>query len=493
LTVRAAMGAGRGRLVRQLLTEGLVLALAGAGLGLLAAIWIRSAIVGFMPTSLDSSHIDVGIDRRVLLFTLGTAMATSLLFGLIPALRVTRVDLCSALKSQRVLGVPGVRLGKALVAVQVSLSVVLLVSAGLLLQTLINLYRTDLGFSTDRILVFGLNPGQAGYKDANSVRFYDQVEANLASLPGVRSVGLSGDSLLGGGRGSRGFSIPGRTAEGPEGPQADVLDVSATFFQTMGIPLLRGRTFERTDTPSEPRVVIVNETFARTFFAHDDPIGQSIRMGDRDYQIVGLCGDAKYDRIQRDVEPTVYFSHRQAHPGAMCFEVRTAGDPLNLVPAVRSIVADLDRTIPLEQVSTQSELFKISIIPERIFTYLCSGMALLGISLSCIGFYGLLAFMVTRRTGEIGVRMALGARPRDVAWPLMRGALWLAASGLLIGIPVAFALTRVLRSVLFGVTPHDPITMAACVFLVLMVAALAAWWPARRAARVDPMVALRCE
>jgi len=177
----------------------------------------------------------------------------------------------------------------------------------------------------------------------------------------------------------------------------------------------------------------------------------------------------------------------------MCFEVRTAGDPLTLVPAVRKIVADLDRTIPLEQVSTQRQLFNDSIMPERIFTYLCSGLALLGISLSCIGLYGLLAFMVTRRTGEIGVRMALGAAPREVAWPVMRSALGMAAFGLLVGVPVALAATRVLRSVLYGVTPHDPIAIVVAIVLVLSVAALAAWIPARRAARIDPMEALRHE
>ena len=467
--------------------------LAGAGLGLLAAIWIKAAVLGLMPDSLESFHLDVGIDLRVLLFTLSAAMATSLFFGLLPALRVTRLDLCSGLKSQRVLGVPGLRLGKVLVAAQVGLSVLLLVGAGMLIQTLVNLYRTDLGFSTDRILVFGLNPGQAGYEDADSVRFYDQIEADIASLPGVRSVALSSDGLLAGRRASSGFSIPGRLQQADQHLQADVLSVSEAFFQTMSIPLLRGRAFERIDMPSAPRVAVANEAFVRAFFANEDPLGQSIHMGDRDYRIVGLCGDAKYNRVQRDVEPTLYFSHRQTHPGAMVFEVRTASESLALVPAVRRIVADLDRTIPLEQISTQLQLLEASITPERIFTYLCSALALLGVLLSCVGLYGLLAFMVTRRTGEIGVRMALGAGPRDVAWPVMRSALRMAACGLLVGVPVALALMRVLRSVLYGVTPYDPIAIVAAVVLVLSVAALAAWIPARRAARVDPMVALRYE
>ena len=493
LTVRAAMGAGRGRLIRQLLTESLVLALAGAGLGVLVAVWIKAAVLGLFPASLESFHLDVSIDLRVLLFTFSAALATSLLFGLLPALRVTRVDLCSGLKGNRTLGSPGQRLGKVLVAAQVSLSALLLVGTGLLLQTLINLYQTDLGFRTDNILVFGVNPGQAGYEGADAVRFYDQAEANIATLPGVRSVALSSDSLLGGRRASNAFSIPGRVQQTDQSLQADIIKVSEAFFQTMDIPLRRGRTFERTDTSSQPGVVVVNEALVRTCFANEDPIGQSIHMGKRDYRIVGVSRDAKYNRVQSDIEPTLYFSHRQANPGAMAFEVHTAGDPLALVPAVRKIVADLDRTIPLEQISTQSQLFKASITPERIFTYLCSGLALLGVLLSCIGLYGLLAFMVTRRTGEIGVRMALGARPRDVAWPVLRSALWLAVFGLLIGIPLALALTRILHSVLYGVTPHDPITIAASVFLTLAVAALAAWLPARRAAKIDPMVALRDE
>jgi len=493
LTVRAAMGAGRGRLIRQLLTESLVLSLVGAGLGLLVAIWIKAIVLGFIPDSLDSFRLSIRIDLRVLLFTLSAAVGTSLLFGLLPALHVTRLDLSSGLKGQRALGIQGLRLGKVLVAAQVSLSVLLVVGTGLLMQTLINLYRTDLGFRTDSILVFGVNPGQAGYKDADSVRFYDQVEANIAGLPGVKCVALSNNSLLGGRLTGGSVSIPGRTQQKDQGPMVHKLTVSEAFLQTVDIPLLRGRTFERTDTPSQPGVVIANQTFVRTYFPREDPLGRSIRTGDKDYQIVGLCGDAKYDRVQNDIGPTLYFSHRQANPGAMFFEVRTASDPLILVPAVRKIVADLDRTIPLEHISTQLQLFKTSITSERIFTYLCGGLALLGILLSCIGLYGLLALMVARRTGEIGVRLALGARPCDIAWPIIRNALWLAGLGLIVGIPVALVFVRVLRSVLFGVNPHDPLTIVASILLVLSVAALSAWLPARRAARIDPMEALRYE
>jgi predicted permease len=493
LTIRAALGARRGRLIRQLLTESLILSLIGAGLGLLVAMWIKAIILGFMPNSLDTFHIDLSIDHWVLLFTLCAALVTSVLFGLLPAIRITHIDLCSNLKGQKCISVPGLHLGNILVAAQVSLSVLLIVGAGLLMQTLINLYRTNLGFSTDKILVFGVNPAQAGYKDANSVRLYDQIQTSIASLPGVRSVAMSSDSLLGGRRTSSGFSIPGRTRQENEYMQADVLNVSEAFFQTMGIPLLRGRIFEQTDTLSSLRVVIANKTMVRTYFANEDPLGQTIRFDNRDFQIVGLCGDAKYNRIQSDIEPTLYFSHRQAPPGAMFFEIRTTENPLVLVPAVRRIVSDLDRTIPLENVSTQLQLLKNSITPERIFAFLCSGLAIFGILLSCIGLYGLLAFMVSCRTGEIGVRLTLGARPYDIACPVIRNALWLAGFGLIIGIPLALVFVHLWRSFLYGVKPHDPVTIVASILLVLSVAALAAWIPARRASRVDPMEALRYE
>ncbi|MBN1505961.1 MAG: ABC transporter permease [Sedimentisphaerales bacterium] len=493
LTIRAALGAGRGRLVRQLLTESLILSLAGAGLGLLVAVWVKAAMLGFLPGSLESFHLDTSTDLRVLLFTLGVAVGTSLLFGLLPALRTTRVDLISNLKSQRVPGVSGLRLGGGLVAAQAGLSVLLLVGAGLLMRTLVNLYRVDLGFTTDRILVFGVNPSQGGYQDADSVRFYDQVEAGIAALPGVTHVALSSYSLLGGGRSASAFSIPGRLPQGDQHLQADILNVSETFLQTMEIPLLRGRAFERTDSPSQPRVVIVNEALARACFPHEDPLGQSIRLGERDYQIVGLCGNARYDRVQRAVEPTLYFSHRQATPGAMHFEVRTTGDPLVLVPAVRKVVTDLDRTIPLENVSTQLQLLKESITPERLFAYLCGSLALLGVLLSCIGLYGLTAYNVGRRRSEIGVRMALGARPKDVAWPVVRSALLVVAIGIGFGGAGALALVRLIKSQLYGVDAHDPVTLVGSVLFLLTVAALAAWLPARRASRIDPMAALRCE
>jgi predicted permease len=493
LTVRVAIGAGRLRLIRQLLTESLILSLVGAGFGLLVAMWVKAAILSFLPSSVHGLHFDVRTDMRVLLFTLGAALVTSLLCGLLPALRTTRLDLCAGLKNNRTLGVPGLRLGKILVAAQVGLSALLVIGAGLLMQTLVNLYRVNLGFNPEKLLVFRLNPSQAGYDDAERVQFYDNVQSAIAGLPGVRNVALSSASLLSGYLACNGISIPGRPQQSGQHMQADIMDVSESFFQTMDISLLRGRSFGITDTPTQSRVAIINDTFARSFFPDEDPIGQSFRMSGTDIRIVGLCGDAKYSRVQRQIEPTMYLSHRQSNPGAMYFEVRTVLEPLSIVPVIRKIVADLDNTIPISSISTQTQLLKQSISFERIFTSLCGALAVLGIMLSCIGLYGLLSFMVTRRTNEIGVRMALGARPRDAAWPIVRSALWLAAFGLLIGIPLALGLNQVLRRFLFGIKPHDPITIVASIFLLLIIAAISAWLPARRAAKVDPMEALRYE
>jgi predicted permease len=492
--IRASMGAGRGRLIRQLLTESLVLSLVGAVLGLLIALWMKSLIMAFMLGLPASFSLNTSLDLRVLLFTLATAVITSLLFGLLPALRVTRLSLADNLKGKRTLGIPGLRLGKVLVAAQVSLSVLLVVGTGLLMRTLINLHQTELGFNTDNILVFGLSLGQAGYQDVNSVQFYDKVRTRIASLPSVKQVSLSSNSLLGGCCAGYGFTIPGRTEQDYSDLMADCLNISETFFETMGIPLLRGRTFEQTDIPSQPGVVIINEAFVRTYFPDEDPLYQSIRMGNNKlYQIVGICADAKYNDVRRDFEPTLYFSHRQANPEAMFFEVLTSNEPLTLVPAVRQIITDLDRTIPMESVSTQSQLFKDSISLERFFTILCSSLAVLGIALSCIGLYGLLAFMVTRRMGEFGVRLALGARPSDIAWPVIRNALWLAGFGLMVGIPMALCAARLLSTMLYGVTPNDPMTIVLSVLLILLVASIAAWIPARRAAKINPMEALRYE
>jgi predicted permease len=429
----------------------------------------------------------------VLAFTFGVSLATALLFGLLPALRSAWVAPAAAIKDHAALGAPRLRLGKVLVTIQVGLSLLLVVSAGLFVRTFANLCRVDPGFDTENLLLFQLNAGQAGYKNDQLTNFYDGLGRSLAAIPGVRAVSFSSMVPLGGGMSRSGISIPGRLAKPGEPLQADQMIVNESFFATMGIPLLQGRAFESCDTAGASRVAVVNELFARSFFGNEDPIGRIFKCGSQEVEIVGVCGNAKYWDIRYDVPPIMYLPYSQCRQGRMCFEVRSVLPPASIVPAVRKAVAAFDRNIPLTGVRTQVEQVRRQLTMERLLATLCSLVALLALLLSCIGLYGLMAYNVARRANEIGIRVALGARPRDVAWPVVRSALLMAAIGTGLGGAAALALVQLIKSRLYGVAPHDPTTLLGAALLLLIVAALAAWLPARRAARIDPMEALRCE
>jgi len=492
ITVRAAMGAGRWRLMRQSLTESLVLSAAGAALGLLVASWIKIALMGFLTRADEGFRVVVKIDAYVLAFTIGAAAVTTVLCGLIPAWQAGRVHPAAGLKDSGRQTAPRLRLGKVLVATQIGLAVILVFGTGLLVQTLVNLHEVHPGFDVENLLVFRLNPGQAGYQGQDRTSFYDRVHEVLSGIPGSRSVAFSSRGLLGSGMEGSSVSIPGRQ-DSSQKAIAYMLTVSDGFFHTMGIPLLSGRSFNASDTPGAVNAAVVNETFARTFFPDEVALGQTFQAGGTEHQIVGLCRDAHYKDLRDAVPPTMYFSHRQRSSGGMTFAVRSALPPMSLVPGVRKLVAAIDRDIPLENVATQKQIIKRSIAGERLSAVLCGGMALLAITLSCIGLYALMAYNVARRTPEMGIRLALGARPQDVAWPVVREALVLATFGMAVGLPAALALTRLARSVFFEIKPHDPMTLIGAAVLMILVAALAAWIPARRAAKTDPMVALRYE
>ena len=493
MAVRAAVGAGRWRLIRQSLVESLVLSVLAAACGLIVSLWIKSGIVNFMTGTLGDIHFDVTVDVKVLLFTLGVAVATTLLFGFLPALRVSRVNPSAGLQSARLQGASRARLGKVLVATQVGLSLLLVAGTGLLVRSLVNLRNVDVGFDTENLLVFRLNAGDAGYNGTERIDYFESVRRSIAGIPGVNSVAYSHVRLLSGGVSSSGFSLPGRPTNPDEHLQANELRVSDAFFATMGIPLLRGRPFAETDTPTSTRVMIVNDAFVHDFFSDENPIGHYVKVGGNEYQIIGVCGNTKYDSVRSEIVPTMYYPYRQRTLGGACFEVRTVLPELSLVPAVRKVVSSLDESIPIQELMTQTDLFNRSIILERLFTTLCGSLALLALVLACIGLYGLLAYHVAQRMGEIGIRMALGARPRDVAWPILRQAVLLAALGVAVAMPVTLALSRLMRSVVYGIKPHDPLTMIGAAVLIIGVAALAAGIPARRAAKVDPMKALRYE
>ena len=494
MAVRAAIGASRWRLVGQSLTESLVLAAAGGLLGLVLTAWGRAVLVAVVKGFDENLRLDLAMDIRVLLFTLGLSIATALLFGLIPAIRAARVDPAAGLKDRAALGSPRLRLGRVLVSVQVGLSMLLVVGAGLLVRTLANLNRVDPGFNVESLLLVRLDAGGAGYGGQQRVAFYDQVKQQVAGLPGVQSVGLSDITLLRGSVSCSGVTIPGRAVNPGEHLQANILVIDESFLATMGMRLLLGRPFAPSDVQGGQPVAIINQRFARDFMGDENPIGKTFKVGpSEEYQIVGLCANAKYQSVREDTPPTMYFPFRQGQPGSMVVEVRSSVSPTSLVPQVRRVVAAVDRIIPLADVCTEKDLFLRSILPERIFALLCGALAALALVLSCVGLYGLMAYNVTRRTGEIGIRMALGATPSEVARPVLREAIGLAAAGAAAGGPAALALACLVRSALFGIQPYDPATLIGGLLLLMGVAALAAWIPARRAARVDPMVALRCE
>jgi len=493
MAVRAAMGAGRWRLIRQSLTESMILSLGGVCLGLVFSSWIRAALTGFIIDPSSNKYFNLRIDMNVLMFALAVGVTTALLSGLFPALRAGNTNPSAGLKDSGSRGAPRLRLGKVLVTAQVGLSVVLVVFGGLFCRSLINLYRTDPGFDTENLLLVPINPLQSLSPSKGMEGFFYSVRQKIAGIPGVRSVALSNRILLTGPISHPDISIPGRPDAKPRGSLQ--LTVSDGYFATMGINLLNGRDFRAADTRRDSQgVAIINEEFVRLFFPEKDPLGQFITVDGDQCQIVGLCSNHSYRHLRFGISPTLYVPHnRRNRRLTMTYAIRSVLPPMSLIPAVRKAVADIDRNLPIEGITTQKLVLKKSLRFGRLFASLSGSLALLGLALSCIGLYGIMAYNVARRTGEVGIRMALGARPWDVAWPILREGLTLAAIGVAIGLPVALALVRLIRGIFYGIEPHDPFTMIGAAVLMIAVAALAAWIPARRAAKIDPMEALRYE
>jgi predicted permease len=495
LAVRAALGAGRCRLIRQSLTESLVLTLLSGGLGILLAVWGRTAISRLLLAgSTRGLHYDFSLDLAVLGFSLAVALVTALLSGLLPALRAGRVDPIGGLKSRGALGAPRLRTGRVLVAAQICLSLLLLTGAGLYVRTLVNLTCLDVGFSTEKLLLFNLYPASAGYKNAQLADFYERVQNSLCAIPGVKGATLVQYPML------RGhlpwwvdFTFPGRPMNTSKMIVSDRQTVGETFFATLCIPVLHGRGLSAADTKDTPRVVVVNETFVQKYLPNEDPLGQTIHTFDGNSQIVGVCRDSKYGSIKEVVRPTMYFSFRQYSPRGAAFAVRTALPPLALATAVRKVVAVIDPDVPVAHITTQEAVRDKSISQERLFAMLCGALAGLALLLSCVGLYGLMAYHVARRTSEMAIRMAIGATGRQIAEPILRETLLVAAIGIGVGLPAVFAVTRLIKSQLYGVQPHDPVTLGVVIVMLVAVAVFAAWIPARRAAKIDPMEALRYE
>jgi predicted permease len=488
--VRASLGSTRWRLAQHALTECIVLAFIGAGLGWFVAWWTQSALGQLLAGTADGLEYDISLDLRVFAFTVAIAIATALLAGLLPALHAARVDPIAGLKTAATVLPPRIRFGRLLIAAQIALSVVLVAGGTLYVRTLGNRLGIDPGFATEDLLLFRLNPRVAGHRDGQLVTFYDQVQSALTRIPGVRSAALTEHAFLG-----RSSSSTAVTLTGHPKPflYLDKLNVGETFFATMGIPLKLGRGFTANDTAGAPKVVVVNDAFARDFLPGENPVGRTMSADGTRWEIVGVCADASYTELRPGASPIAYFPFRQSATGAAFFAVRTALPPLSVVSAARQAVAAIDPNVPLADITTQTALRDEQIASERMFAVLCGSLAGLALLLSGIGLFGLMGYSVARRTGDIGVRLALGATRREIAQGVLREAFLLTAIGLVAGLPSAVALAQLIKSQLYGVQPSDPLALVAGSFLLLAVTLLAAWLPARRATRVDPMIALRAE
>ena len=497
IAVRLSLGASRARIVGQLLAESLLLALLGAAVGVVFAIWGRNTLLALQPLGSGPTELDATLDLRVLAFTSAIAVLTGVLFGLVPALRATRVNLSAEFQGgTRALGT-GSRslLAKSLMTIQVALSLVLLIGAGLFVRTLRNLEQADVGFNREHLLLFQINAIANGTPQAQTLALYDRVAARLASMPGVRSTGFSRIQLLSGGSWSTGINVPGGES-GVTNVNARANDIDPGFFSTIGLPLLFGRNFTARDEAGAPKVAIVNQALALKCFGTENVVGRRIGFGSRDpnTEIVGVVRDAQYFNVKSAPPPTIYGPYAQGgRPGVGQFVVRLAAEPAAVVPAIRAAIKEIDPTVPLFDVRTQEEQINRLFTQERLFASLCSAFGVLALLLAAVGLYGLMSYAVLRRTGEIGLRMALGALPAGVLWMIVRESLALVSIGIAIGLAAAFGATRAIASMLFGLSASDPLTYAAVAVLMVIVAIVACLMPARRASKVDPMVALRTE
>ncbi len=494
LAIRASLGAMRWRLVRQSFSESLVLALLGGGLGGLLSAAGTNIIARLLAGAGGGLHYDTSINLTVLGFCLAVAVVTAVLSGLLPALRAGRIHPVEALKARGALDAPRLWMGRALVAGQIALSLLLLTGAGLYLRTVFNLRNIDAGFDMEKLLVFQINPAAAGYNDTQLAGYYEELQNRLAATPGVRDATLIMNPLLDNQNWSGGFSFPDRASPVGVNLQTHRLIVGERYFSTMGIPLLQGRALRTGDGAGTFKAIVVNETFARKYLPNENPIGQSVAFLHGDWQIVGVCGDTKYANLKDEAPPTAYLSFRQIPLNyRTSFAVRTALPPLGLTRVICKTVAAINPAIAVSRIVTQAQLRDGNISQERLFATLCGGLAGLALMLSCIGLYGLMAYNVARRTSEIAIRMAVGAPAGLISGSFLREALLLTAIGMGAGLPVVLAVTQLIKSQLYGLPPNDPIVLVIVTTVLLTVALLAAWLPARRAAKVDPMEALRSE
>ncbi|HWZ53141.1 MAG TPA: ABC transporter permease [Candidatus Acidoferrales bacterium] len=503
IALRLTMGASRMRLVKQLLTESLLLSVAGGVAGITLASWTISGIVGAIPKSEGVDGLVARLDYRVLGFAIVLSIVTGVLFGLTPALRATRTDLQSTLKDQGANvsgGKANVRLRKWLLVSQVALTVILLAGAGFFTKSLLNLKNQDLGLRTDHVIQFAVAPNLNLYSPAQTAALVKKIRDQVALLPGVRSVSVSRMSVLAGNTAGSDMVAEGYVQQESEDTHVHEDWIAEDYFATMGIPLLAGREFTASDTAASPKVAIVSEGIARRFFGGRNPVGMHLGIGPKqnkehpDIEIVGLVRDSKTTDVHEQFHPMVYLPYSQDPDlGGVTFFARTGQNPETLAGPVRAAVAGLDSNLPVFAVRTLATQVADTEFDDRLLMFFSACLGGLAALLAAIGLYGVMAYVVTRRTREIGIRMALGATRENVGWLILREVVRMAAVGLAIGLPLAYAVGRLVESQLFEVKASDPVVFVVAAVALATVAMLAGWLPARKAASVDPMVALRYE
>jgi predicted permease len=494
MAVRVSLGAGRFRLMRQLLTESVMLAWLGGALGVAFAIWGIRSLTLLFSSGREDFTLRAELNWTVLGATAALSVVCGLLFGLAPAIQSTRPDVMPALKNGRG-GGPRRRAQHVLVVAQIAMSFVILVAAGLFVQTLDKLHSVTLGYARENILLFSLNARQAGHRESEIATFYADLRKRFEAIPGVSSASLSHSSIVHAGHAGRTIrgtmKIGAVTVDG-----ARVMVAGPRFLTTMQIAVLAGREIDERDQPGSTPVAVISERLARTYFQNENPIGRRIGFSDdnRAFEIVGVSADVRYGGLKSDGSSMVVFvPASQISPDLVTYALRTQGDPLSYVRGVHEIVREADSRIPVMNVVTQAAELNRTISRELMFAKLCTGFAMLALLMACVGLYGTMSYNVARQVGEIGIRMALGAERGAVVWMILRRVLVLAAVGLAISVPAALIGAQLVRSFLFQVEPNDPGTLALAGIVLLSATILAGYVPARRASRIDPQVALRQE
>jgi putative ABC transport system permease protein len=497
IAIRLALGARRGRLVRQLLTESLLLAMLGGAVGLLATQWTARSLPAFFPAE-DAGGLDLSLDWRVLVFTLGVTVLTGLVFGLAPAFQATRPNLVVSLKddtSSQGQRLRRLALRNILVISQLALSLVLLIVAALFVRSLRQAVTSDPGFAARNLLIASMETRGTSLTRPQGQAFYDYALERIGSLPGVKSVTLTRVIPISGGGQRQGVQFEGYQPQPNEDREINTNVIGRNFFSTMGIPIVQGRDFNSQDKEGGPSVVIVNEELARRYFSGQNAIGKRIRMGSDSPQreIIGIARTAKYRNLREQPLPFIYIPLAQEYQGGMTMMVHTESDPSALLPTVRNEMRALNKDVPVYSVQTMTERIGGQLAADRMIAVLLSVFGGAALLLASIGVYGVMGYSVAQRTREIGIRMALGAERIDIVKLIVRQGLTLVLIGTGVGLVIALALTRVLKSLLFGISATDPLTFTVIVTLMMFVGFLACYLPARKATKVDPLVALRYE